>query len=144
MTSYDFGRAKEYFLDKLSFSLGPIELRRRIDRGEELNIIDVRLAKDFEEGHIPGARNIPVNKQGGQYIWDDYSLLSETKINIVYCYTIVCHSSTVAAFEFASRGYRVMELDGGFETWKQKNLPIERKSCAIGSGAEVAGACNCG
>jgi rhodanese-related sulfurtransferase len=141
MDSYDFAGATKYFRDILSFTMGPIELRRKMERGEDLNIIDVRRAADFNEGHIPGAKNIPVDKQGDTYTWKDHSLLSKTKINVIYCYTIVCHSSAAAALDFATRGYPAVELHGGFETWKQKGLPIEKLECATAGSDKRE--CNC-
>ena len=31
----------------------------------------------------------------------------------------------MAAVEFAAKGYSVMEMDGGFEVWKEEDLEIE-------------------
>jgi hypothetical protein len=31
-----------------------------------------------------------------------------------------------AALEFASRGFPVMELEGGFEAWKENELEVEK------------------
>jgi rhodanese-related sulfurtransferase len=36
------------------------ELKERMDKGEQLTIIDVRETYEFEEGNIPGATNIPL------------------------------------------------------------------------------------
>jgi hypothetical protein len=30
-----------------------------------------------------------------------------------------------AAMKFAAQGFPVKEMDGGFEVWKEKDLPIE-------------------
>jgi rhodanese-related sulfurtransferase len=144
MEDYDFKRAAEYFADKLSFTMGPVELRRKLANGDELNIIDVRKAEDFREGHIPGARKVPVDKSDGRYTWNDFSQLSRTAVNVVYCYTLVCHSASAAALEFSKRGYRVVELDGGIETWRQKGFPITGGSCSIAGVTGKDGACACG
>ena len=79
-----------------------------------------KFRKDYAKGHIPGAINCPKGS------WELYEGLSKDKTNVVYCYTQVCHLAATAAVEFADRGYPVMELEGGFETWKEYELPIER------------------
>src|SRR5437016_2871276 len=52
-------KAKEYFEDKITFTTGPIELDRMLKEDEDLVVIDVRDAEDYEKGHIPGAINLP-------------------------------------------------------------------------------------
>jgi len=93
----------------------------RITReGGNVNIVDVRAAEDYAEGHIPCAVNLPKDR------WSTLEGLRKDKINVVYCYSQVCHLAAAAAFEFASRGYPVMELEGGFRTWKEHEMDIEK------------------
>src|ERR1041385_5109986 len=51
--------AQEYFRRKTSYSTGPVELNHALDAGEDLVVIDVREAEDYEKGHIPGSVNLP-------------------------------------------------------------------------------------
>lgn len=37
----------------------PEELRRRLDQGEAITVVDVRPAESYRNGHIPGALHIP-------------------------------------------------------------------------------------
>ena len=116
-------RAKAYFEDKLAFTTGPVELDRWIKSGEDsLVVVDVRAAEDFAKGHITDAINIPRNQ------WDNPRGLSKDKTNVVYCYTQQCHLAAKACVQFASRGYPVMELEGGFEAWKEHELDVEQES----------------
>ena len=62
--------------------------------------------------------------------WSTLEGLRKDKINVVYCYSQVCHLAAAAAFEFASRGYPVMELEGGFAGWRAHNLPTTTASSA--------------
>ncbi len=120
---HDPARARAYFEDKLAFTTGPVELERWIKAHEDnLVVIDVRAAEDFEKGHIPGAINLPKDR------WDTLRGLSKEKTNVVYCYTQQCHLAANACVRFASRGYPVMELDGGFEAWKEHDLDIEEEA----------------
>jgi rhodanese-related sulfurtransferase len=114
----DPARAKKYFEDKMAFTTGPIELERSIKSGE-VNVVDVRAAEDYDKGHIPGAKSLPKTR------WSTLEGLDRDRPNVLYCYSQVCHLAATAAVEFASRGFSIVELEGGFEGWKENELPIE-------------------
>ena len=120
---HDPARARAYFEDKLAFTTGPVELDRWLKSHENnLVVVDVREAEDYAKGHIPGAINLPKEK------WENPEGLSKDKTNVVYCYTQQCHLAANACARFAARGYPVMELEGGFEIWKEHDLDIEESS----------------
>ena len=120
---HDPAKARAYFEQKLAFTTGPVELERWIKTGENnLVIVDVRAAEDFAKGHIPGAVNIPKDK------WENPQGLAKDKTNVVYCYSQQCHLAANGCAQFAARGYPVMELEGGFETWKEHQFDIEEES----------------
>lgn len=110
--------ALKYFQEKLDCTTGPIELSHWIEEKAPLNIIDVRRPEDFEKGHISGAINLPKEE------WGSVKGLSKDKTNIVYCYSQTCHLAAAAAVEFARKGYPVVELEGGFNTWQKAQLPV--------------------
>ena len=112
-------KASKYFRAKMEFTTGPVELNSMIQLQEPINIIDVRKGEDFRLGHIPGAIN--------KYRHLDASMtgLSKDRNNIIYCYSEDCHLAASAACVFAENGYPVLELEGGFEGWKERNLPVE-------------------
>ena len=113
-------KARAYFEDKLAFTTGPVELDRWIKSGENnLVVVDVREAEDYNKGHISGAINIPKEE------WDNPQGLSRDKTNVVYCYTQQCHLAANACVQFASKGYPVMELEGGFAVWKEYGQEVE-------------------
>lgn len=116
----DLSRAVMYFEDKLAFSTGPVELHHMIESGSrDINIVDVRDAEDYAKGHIPGAINLPRSK------WSTFEGLSKDRINVVYCYTHVCHLAATACALFAKHGFPVMELEGAIEQWKENDLELE-------------------
>jgi rhodanese-related sulfurtransferase len=112
-------KAKEYFQAKMTFTTGPIELERLL-KGREVNVVDVRAAEDYAEGHIPGAINLPKDK------WQTLEGLRKDKTNVLYCYSHVCHLAAAAAVEFAGKGYPVMEMDGGMRAWREHELEVEK------------------
>ena len=120
---HDPARAKAYFEEKLAFTTGPVELERWIKTGEDnLVVVDVRAREDFAKGHVPGAINVPKEE------WDNPQGLGKNKTNVVYCYNQQCHLAANACVRFASRGFPVMEMEGGFEAWKERDLDVEEQS----------------
>ena len=112
-------KSKEYFEAKMAFTTGPVELERMMKQGQ-VNVVDVRAAEDYAEGHIPGAVNLPKDK------WQALGGVRKDKTNVLCCYSQVCHLAAAAALEFASKGYPVMELEGGFRSWKEHEMDIEK------------------
>ena len=115
-------KAKRYFAKKLAFTTGPIELNRWLKERKDIKVIDTRDSKSYAKGHIPGAVNLPKEK------WHKTAALDANKANIVYCYSQVCHLAAAAAYEFASAGYPVLELEGGFDAWKACGLPVAKQA----------------
>jgi rhodanese-related sulfurtransferase len=122
-------KARQYFANKMAFTTGPVELASNLKEGTDLTVIDVRASEDYNKGHIPGAINLPYEK------WNTWEGLRKDALNVLYCYSAVCHLAATAAVEFASQGYPVMEMDGGFEAWKDNDQEIETGV----SGAKTAG-----
>ncbi|TAK03056.1 MAG: rhodanese-like domain-containing protein [Candidatus Manganitrophaceae bacterium] len=116
---HDPAKAKAYFEAKMAFTTGPVELDRMIGAGE-VNVIDVRAEEDYREGHIPGAVNLPKDR------WQRLQGLRKDKTNLLYCYSQVCHLAAAAAVEFSDKGYPVMELEGGFRSWREHEFDIEK------------------
>jgi rhodanese-related sulfurtransferase len=112
-------KARQFFADKMAFTTGPVELARNAKQGADIVIVDVREAEDYKKGHIPGAVNLPRNK------WSTREGLKKNALNVLYCYSHVCHLAATAAVEFAADGYSVMEMDGGFAAWKENDMEIQ-------------------
>ncbi|MHC4624286.1 MAG: rhodanese-like domain-containing protein [Planctomycetota bacterium] len=119
MTLVSTRKAKKYFEAKLNFTTGPVELNDMMNRNENIKVVDVRKTTDYAKGHIPGAINLPED------MWHTFCGLSRDRVNILYCYSEVCHLAASAARYFAEHDFPVMELEGGFDEWQHHNLPIE-------------------
>jgi rhodanese-related sulfurtransferase len=113
-------KAEQFFAAKMAFTTGPVEISHQIAKGEDMAIIDVRESKDFKKGHVPGAISLSQEK------WSTLAGLRRDTINIIYCYSENCHMGANAAMQFAAKGYSVMEMDGGFESWKDEGLKIAK------------------
>ena len=77
------------------------------DRGYEL--LDVRTIGEFDSGHLPGARNLPLDELRERV--DELA----TKDIVVTCQVgIRGHTATLLLGEM---GFNVKNLDGGYQTW---------------------------
>jgi len=119
MTPVSARKARKYFEAKLDFTTGPVELSDMIKRDENINIIDVRKSDDYAMGHIPRAVNLPEGS------WNAFTGLSKDRLNVIYCYSEVCHLAASAAKFFADHDFPVMELEGGYDHWQRYDLPVE-------------------
>lgn len=112
--------AQNYFEAKNAFTTGPMEVADMLKKDENIRVIDVRRQEDFEKEHIPGSVNLPKDR------WVTLEGLSKETTNILCCYSQTCHLASKAGEFFASQGYPVMEMEGGFEAWKDYELEIEK------------------
>lgn len=100
-------------------TIGPDEAREKIKgkSPEEICILDVRLPKEYERGHIPGAVLIPIAQLPERL--DD--LAPETP-TIVYC--AIGGRSRAGASILQDAGYKeVYNLKGGFNLWNGLSAP---------------------
>lgn len=120
MSNDDTRQARDFFAQKLAYLTGPCELDGQMKRNEPIAIVDVRLPCDYRAGHIPGALNIPQGK------WHTLAGLSKDRKAVIYSYSQTCKLAAAAAVEFSAAGIAVVEMEGGFEAWQQRSLPVSR------------------
>ena len=87
------------------------QFAREIER-EEVQLVDVRTAEEFAEGHIPGAVNMDVN---GVAFEAQIATLDTERPVALYCRS--GRRSKVAAEKVVKAGFEVVELDGGILSW---------------------------
>lgn len=89
----------------------PSQLASRLKKGEQLEIIDVREPYEWEIGHIPGARLVPLAN-----IAEEIPRLDKRRETILYCK--VGARSMFAAQQLADAGVAdVRNLAGGILRW---------------------------
>lgn len=120
--------AVEFFEKELSYKTNPYGTNRAIEeKAKNITIVDVRSAKDYAEGHIPGAINIPYEQHSGfDGAEKEFSELRRDGYNYVYCYKHLCNLGQKAAKKFASLGYPVKEIVGGYNSWVEEGYPVEK------------------
>lgn len=106
--------AHQYFMHKVAFTMGPVELKAAIDKAENIQIIDVRNIESYKKSHIPGAISMP-----GAELKENLFGLDKKKISVVYCYSQQCHLAAKSAIILAEHGYPVVEMEGGYAAWHE-------------------------
>jgi rhodanese-related sulfurtransferase len=85
-----------------------------------LTLIDVRSPREFSEGHIEGAKLIPVNELNGRLT--EIESLKKKRI-LVYCHA--GSRSASASQILKNNGFtRVSNLKGGITAWKATGLKV--------------------
>lgn len=91
---------------------------------EETIVVDVREPKEFSEGHIAGARNIPLGKIDERA---GFELTAHKETPVI----VTCQSGTrssQASKKLVKQGFsKVFEMKGGMTAWGEQNLPISKK-----------------
>ncbi len=89
-------------------------------------IFDARAAFFYQLGHIPGAINLPKNHCDQSVAARESEItaaLAAGKILIVYCSSITCPDARTVAIHLSGFGYPVRIFSGGWEAWKEADLP---------------------
>ena len=96
------------------------ELARRLDAGEELQLVDVRRPYEYHRGHIAGAVSVPLGaERRGLSDWPHDAPV------VLIC--LSGHRSQAAAANLLDMGFRdVSHLEGGMLAWLRARLPISR------------------
>jgi len=93
--------------------------------GNNVQILDVRTAKEFKTGHIKNALQADWTQQ--EQFLDRVQYVDKDKPVYIYC--LVGGRSAAAADWMRKNGYKqVTELSGGINAWKNASKPLEGSS----------------
>lgn len=99
--------------------LQAVELKKRLDNGEDIFLLDVREEWEFSLAAIDGSENFPI----GEVVDRQQEYAFEEEI------VVICHygeRSQRAAQELVECGFNVHNLVGGIDAWSQvvdSNVP---------------------
>ncbi|OGA07286.1 MAG: ArsR family transcriptional regulator [Betaproteobacteria bacterium RIFCSPLOWO2_02_FULL_65_20] len=85
-----------------------------------VTVLDVRPAKEFAAGHLPGAINVPIEDLGKRL-----GRFPKGREVIAYCRGPYCLLSVDAVALLRVKGFKARRLQDGFPEWKASGLPVE-------------------
>ncbi|MES2587900.1 MAG: rhodanese-like domain-containing protein [Bacteroidota bacterium] len=95
------------------------EFSEKIKSTEKAQLIDVRTAEEYSEGHLLDSKNYNWN---GDIFDKQSATLDKEKAVFVYCKS--GRRSAAAAEHLRSKGFKtVYELEGGITNWRENKLP---------------------
>jgi rhodanese-related sulfurtransferase len=98
------------------------EARALHDRGARF--VDVRAARDFATGHIPGALNLDVAAELSRESLA--RIVGKDEELVLSCHGKTCPDSAYASAKAVIWGYqRVNYFGGGFPAWQEAGYPVE-------------------
>ena len=107
-------RITREYLDRRSAleSVEGDELVRRVRSGE-VTVLDVRPAEEYEAGHIPGARSIPVGEVAARL-----KEIPRDREVVAYCRGPYCVMAVEAVEILRDKGFRAHRMEQGVADWR--------------------------
>jgi rhodanese-related sulfurtransferase len=99
--------------------MGAHELLRHLS-DDQIVLLDVRPAEEYEASHLPQARSIPVTELEARLA----ELPADREI-VAYCRGPYCVFADEAVALLRARGYSARRLEQGVPEWRALGLPVE-------------------
>lgn len=108
----------------------PAAVKDGVESGEIELVVDVREPREWQEGHVPGARNVPRGflelKADTESTVADPVLARREASVVVYCTKGPGARSLLAAETLSEMGFaNVAVLAGGLNAWREAGLPVD-------------------
>jgi rhodanese-related sulfurtransferase len=100
-------------------SISVAELHEKIKKANHPFLLDVRQPEEFRDGHIAGAKLIPLGELRGR-------MKELPKDREIVCVCASGSRSGSAARQLASAGYTVINMKGGMFVWQRSALPVKK------------------
>jgi rhodanese-related sulfurtransferase len=108
-------------VDLVITTLSPEQAQEMITRGE-CDVVDVREAREWSRGHLPGARLVPFDRLR------QAPKTSLPRDGVIFVCAAGVRSEAAAKVAEASGLARVYNLSGGTRNWVNHGLPLVRES----------------
>ena len=100
-------------------SLTAAEVDEKLKFGKHPLILDVRQPDEYRQGHITGAKLIPLNELHRR-------MKELPQGREIVCVCASGSRSASAAKVLAKEGYTVFDMQGGMLAWRRAKLPVQK------------------
>lgn len=112
------------------------ELKKKLDRGEPVQVVNVLDPEWYKLGIIRGSRKIPLDE-----LTKRLGELDKAKEVVTYCANTQCTASSEAAKLLAAKGFKVRAYEGGIKEWTEAGLPTESEESCASTGKPKSSCC---
>ena len=109
-------------------SVTPEKLKQRIDNGDDLTILDARMAGEYAEWHIDGPSIEPINVPYFHFLEEDLDTDVIADVPDDREVTVICAKGGASEFvagTLAERGYDVHHIEDGMNGWARIYEAVE-------------------
>lgn len=117
----EIDRVVKYYFNEREV-MQPIDRRVLLGKARrgEIVVLDVRPREEYETGHLPHARSVPLSE-----LERKLATLPRSKEIVAYCRGPYCVLSEEALGILRKRGFKASRLADGVLEWRTAGLPIE-------------------
>jgi rhodanese-related sulfurtransferase len=124
-----FHESKDNHAEHRMNTIKPIELQKLLQTDPALLLLDVRTPVEYEEVHVPQARNVPLDRlQPETFSASNGS--PETRPVYLICRTGVRAAKAAEKFMFTGKDRGVV-VEGGTQAWVEAGLPVTRGTVKV-------------
>lgn len=99
-------------------------LKQWLDEKRDITLVEVLSPERFEEFHLPGAINVPLDANFEAHMQEHFP--DRFQPIVVYCYDHECSASPKAAEAMDRLGYeKIYDYEAGKVDWKAAGFPVE-------------------
>ena len=102
-------------------NLNSSQFNNLIHEHRDIQIVDVRTAAEYSQGHIEGSKNIDVYDP-------DFASIVVKRLDPNHPVAVYCKSgrrSSNAAAILVEKGFKVYNLDKGIKGWQEDGMPVK-------------------
>lgn len=112
--------AREHFAAEFAFETDCWDVHDSLAKGADFVLLDVRGPALFEQGHVPGAINLP----HGKIIASKMAAWPDDTVFVTYCAGPHCNGAARGALRLAELGRPVKIMAGGVTGWLDEGFEL--------------------
>lgn len=112
--------AREHFAAEFAFDTDCWDVHDSLAKGADFVLLDVRGPALFDQGHVPGAINLP----HGKIIASKMAAWPDDTVFVTYCAGPHCNGAARGALRLAELGRPVKIMAGGVTGWLDEGFEL--------------------
>lgn len=94
----------------------PESLHERIEAGDEVQVVDIRSEREYAQGHVPGALNVPMGRFASEI--EDHDWGEDIVVACPIGESSIQAARLLGSYEGVPDEARVASLEGGYRAWE--------------------------